>query len=73
MHVSENRETIQEAKEVAFICNLCGKMAIAIFPYKPTLQERFHVMKEALDEHRKICTITNSEVKRIYVIERPRK
>lgn len=72
MHISENKENPVTAKQLAFRCNLCGKLAFAVFPYEPTAQQRMHVMKEALDEHRKVCMAANSEVERIYQIMYPR-
>jgi len=73
MRVSENREGPSTAKEVAMKCPDCHKLAIVVFPYKPTMEERHKVMKEALDEHRKICTAAPPEKERIYQIWYPRK
>ena len=73
MKISENRESPFEAKEAALRCPDCGKMAIVIFPYKPSAQQRIETFKAALDEHRKICTAAPPEKERVYEIWYPRK
>ncbi len=73
MRISETRYGPGEAKEAALRCDLCGKMAVVVFPYKPTKLQRLQTMKAALDEHRKICTAAPPEVERKYEIWYPRK
>jgi hypothetical protein len=73
MRINEDRESYQTAKEVAIKCPECHKMAIIVFPYKPTAQQRIEMMKAALDEHRKICTAAPPEIERKYEIWYPRK
>jgi hypothetical protein len=73
MRISENREGPSTAKEVAFKCPECQKLAIVVLPYQPTALERMHIIKAALDEHRKVCTAAPPEVERVYDIWYPRK
>jgi len=72
VRVNEDKQSPFEAKEIAFKCDQCHKMGIAVFPYKPTAVERLRVIKEALDEHRKVCTVQNAEIQREYEIWYPR-
>ena len=72
MRISENREQPLEAKEAALKCPDCGKFAFITFPYKPTRLQRIQTMKEALDEHRKICSAAPPEAGRMYEIWYPR-
>lgn len=73
MRISENRESPFEAKEVAIKCPECHKMAIIVFPYKPSAEQRIKMMKAALDEHRKVCVAAPAEIERKYEIWYPRK
>jgi len=73
MKISENREGPLTAKEVALKCPDCQKIAVIVFPYKPTSQQRFEMMKAALDEHRRICPAAPPEKERKYEIWYPRK
>ena len=72
MRISENRDNPLDAKEAAFKCPDCHKLAVVVFPYKPTNQERMKVIKEALDEHRKICPAAPPETGRVFEIWYPR-
>ena len=73
MRISEDREGPSTAKEVAFKCPECHKLAIAVLPYSPTQLQRMQIIKAALDEHRKICTAAPAEVERVYEIWYPRR
>lgn len=72
MRISESRDNPLDAKEAAFKCPDCHKLAVVVFPYKPTSNERMKVIKEALDEHRKICSAAPPEIERVYTIWYPR-
>ena len=72
MRISEDRESYLTAKEAALKCPDCGKMAIVVFPFKPTAQQRIELFKAALDEHRTVCPAAPPEKERVYTIWYPR-
>lgn len=73
MRISENREGPRTAKELAFKCPDCQKLAIVVLPYNPTMLERMEIIKAALDEHRVVCPAAPPEKERVYEIWYPRK
>lgn len=73
MKISEDKYNPFEAKQMAMKCDACGKLAFVDFPYKPTAWQRMQIVKAALDEHRKVCAVANSEIQRTYELWYPRK
>lgn len=72
MSFSSDPVTVEHAKEATAKCSACGKMCFVTFPFYLTALKRQQILKAALDEHRKVCTVGNSEQHRSYEIIRPR-
>lgn len=63
---------VQDAKEATAKCSACGKMCFVTFPFYMTALNRQQVLKAALDEHRRVCTVGTADQARSYEIIRPR-
>lgn len=73
LRISEARETASAAKEIAFRCDACGKLGVVTLPYQPNHMERQRIIREALDEHRRIaCKAKTAADQRTYEIWYPR-
>lgn len=71
--VGEDRQAPDEARELAFRCQSCGKLCYGTLPFYVTPVERQRIIKAALDEHRKVCTVGAAADQRSYDIWYPRK
>lgn len=67
--VSENRVGAADAKHATMQCSACGKRCFVTFPFYQTPQQRQTIMRKALDEHRKVCTVGRAEDQRTYEIQ----
>ena len=70
--ISETRQTLAEAKQIRLLCPHCSKPVYASFEYPFTAERRQRVIKEAIDEHRKLCPKAPPEAQRVYRIDYPR-
>lgn len=73
IRVSESRQSPGEAKEIAFRCDACHKLAVVTLPYAPDTATRQRLISAALDEHRRVgCKAKTAEDRRTYEIWYPR-
>lgn len=66
--VAERRHGASTAKHATFKCSACNKLCFATFPFGATSEQRHAVMKAALDEHRRVCTVGQAEDSRSFEI-----
>jgi hypothetical protein len=69
--VSENRAAPWDAKEIRLLCPH-GCTVHVMLPYKPTALARQTVIRDAIDEHRRVCPGAPSDDGRVYSIDYPR-
>lgn len=67
--VSERRVGATAAKHATMQCSACKKNCFVTFPNGGSPEQRQAVMKAALDEHRRVCTVGRAEDRRTYGIE----
>lgn len=72
VRIREGADSPQTAKEVALQCPHCQKMCYVKLPYKPTALQRQIFIRDAIDEHRKICLAAPSDAGRVTKILYPR-
>ena len=72
MRISETRESPLIAKTIRLICPHCNGTCFPDLPYKPTAEQRQQAIRNAIEEHRKICTAAPVEAERVYEITYPR-
>jgi hypothetical protein len=73
LSVAESRIGAGEAKHATMRCSACLKNCFVSFPFEPTKLQRQQIMKAALDEHRRVCTVGQAEDYRSFHIEYGRK
>jgi len=61
-----------DAKGVTLRCDACEKTFGVVFPYQHTVEIRQRLIREASDEHRRVCTKGDAEQRRAYNIWYPR-
>ena len=69
---SSDPTTVEKSREAMTKCSACGKMCFVTFPFYLTALKRQQILKAALDEHRKVCTVGDAAMARSYEIIRPR-
>lgn len=70
--VTETRKPAMVSREIAMECDLCHKKCFGVIPYDPTPQQRLQVMRDAMNEHRRVCAVGVPEQQRVYSIWYPR-
>jgi len=69
---SEARESAATAKEVILICPHCSNAVVVYLPTKPGAWTRQGVIREAVEEHRRVCTVADTTDTYVYDIQYPR-
>ena len=69
---SEARDPAMLAKEVRLVCPHCKSSVYVPIPYKPGAWTRQGLIREAIDEHRRVCTAADMMQGFVYDIEYPR-
>lgn len=72
MGISTRSQGPSQAKQMAMKCDACGKLAYVVFRYGITAQERMAGVRDALEEHRKVCSAGAPEDRRTYELWYPR-
>jgi hypothetical protein len=70
--ISEARESPATAKEIRLLCPHCKNSVYVVLPYKPGAWTRQGLIREAIDEHRRVCTTADIMQGFVYDIEYPR-
>lgn len=70
--ISENRDTVAEAKEVRLLCPHCYGALYVTVPYGVTAERRQRLIAAAVNEHRGLCDKAPPEAQRVYRIDYPR-
>lgn len=70
--ISEARETPLLAKQIRLQCPHCYGQVFVVLPYKPTSTKRTELIQEAINEHRRVCTVADVMDGFVYTIEYPR-
>ena len=60
------------AKQVRLLCPHCNNSVYVVLPYRPTVLRRQQLIREAIDEHRRLCVKAPSEAGRVFRIDYPR-
>ena len=69
---SEAREFAALAKQVRLLCPHCQGQVFVTMPHKPPQLKRQKLIREAIDEHRRVCTVAEITDGFVYSIEYPR-
>lgn len=72
MQISENRERPWLAKEIRLMCPHCQSFCFVSLPWDVTPLGRQIIMRDAIEEHRKICEKAPAESGRVYRVDYPR-
>lgn len=70
--ISETREAPAVAKEVKLLCPHCSASVFVSVPYGSTSLARQEFIKEAVEEHRRLCPSLESSNEVVYRIDYPR-
>jgi hypothetical protein len=70
--ISEARESPATAKEIRLMCPHCKGFVNVYLPYKPGAWTRQGLIREAIDEHRRVCTVGDAVEGYVYDIQYPR-
>ncbi len=71
--ISEARESPYLAMQVRLQCPHCLGLVNVKLPYGWTDEVRMNLIRDGIDEHRRICTAADATEGRVYTIEYPRK
>lgn len=69
---SEAREIAAVAKQVRLQCPHCHGQVFVTMPHKPPAVKRQKLIREAIDEHRRVCTAADILDGFVYDIQYPR-
>lgn len=69
--ISEARESPATANEVQLMCPH-GCVVTVYLPYKPEAWTRQGLIREAINEHRRVCTVGEASEGYVYDIQYPR-
>jgi hypothetical protein len=69
---SEARDPAMKAKEIRLMCPHCKNFVYIVLPYKPGAWTRQGLIREAIDDHRRVCTSADIMQGFVYGIEYPR-
>ena len=69
---SEARQPAMEAKEIRLMCPHCKSSVFVPIPYRPGAWTRQGLIREAIDEHRRVCTVGDAVEGYVYDIQYPR-
>ena len=70
--ITEARESPASAKEFRLMCPHCLNSLYVYLPYKPGAWTRQGLIREAIDEHRRVCTKADMTNSYVYDIQYPR-
>jgi hypothetical protein len=70
--ISEARESPATAKEIRLMCPHCNHSVFVYLPYKPGAWTRQGLVRDAINEHRRVCTVADATDGYVYDIAYPR-